>query len=169
MKVFQDGASLLDADLGLKIYVGVNPITIKTLSDTGVEVVIPRAFFLGTGAKKQLPTEQYIVVLRQWLEEQGICPEAIQGVASIDLKSSEACILETANAFGWETRFYSAVELMPYEDDFEPSAWVKETTGVASVSGPAVLKALSGKREGLMHQQYKGSGCTFTLGRIYHD
>lgn len=169
LMVYQDGASLLDADLGLKIYVGVNPLMINTFKYSGVEVVIPRPFVLGTGAKKQLPTEQYIEVLAKWLGEKGICLEAIKLVASIELKSSEACILEAASQFGWETQFYDVVELMPFEDDFEPSEWVKATTGIASVSGPALLRALNGNREGLIGQSYKGSGCTFTLGRIKHD
>lgn len=166
---YQDGASLKDADLGLKIYVGVNPLIVKTFQNSDVEVVIPRPFVLGTGAKKQLPTDQYIEVLSQWLDEMGICMEAIDCAVSITLKSSEVCILETAQRYGWQCQFYDVVALMPYEDAFESSSWVKSTTGIGSVSGPAVLKAIGGNREGLLGKTFKGNGCTFTLGRISHD
>lgn len=163
-----------DTDLGLRVYIGFDQArieTLKTCMDSGVVqacgIVVPKVFALGTGAKKGQPVEQYQQVLADFLKANRIVPEAISCLASVDLKAEEACMLETAKHYGWETCFYSAERLKAYDGQFDCSEIVYKTLGLRAVSGPAAMCAARlEKAEDLYGTTVKTKGCTFSLGRI---
>lgn len=163
-----------DSSLGLRVYIGFDKKrieTLKTLKDSGAlndsGVVVPRVFALGTGARKGQDTPTYQRVLSDFLEAQGIVPEAVSCLASVDLKSEEACMLATAECYNWETCFYSAERLKAYDGQFDCSEIVYKTLGLRAVSGPAAMCAARlEKAEDLYGTTVKSEGCTFSLGRI---
>lgn len=178
--IYKDWESLKDSNLGLKIYVGYcyqhihkeNPL--KSQSD--IQCVVPKCFILGTGVRKALDTKVYEETLLAWLASIHVSPLAVEALVSIDIKSSETCLLDTATKYQWQTQFYSAQEMLPYEQYFETSNWVRQTVGIGSVSGPAVLcfknekqSALGCEKQAVVKEDaqatFKGNGCTFTLGR----
>lgn len=177
---FKDWESLKDSNLGLKIYVGycyqrIHKAHVLKESHP-IAYVIPKCFVLGTGVRKALETQIYQETLLTWLESIHVSPLAVETLVSIDIKASEPCLLDTARLYQWQTQFYSAKEMLPYEQYFETSNWVRQTVGIGSVSGPAVLCFKDKKQRALglegdddfkanAKATFKGNGCTFTLGR----
>lgn len=67
------------------------------------------------------------------LRSNGIDRRAIKCVASIDLKSDEAGLLEFCDAWHLPVDFYSAERLRAVAGEFTPSEFVAQTTGVDNV------------------------------------
>lgn len=132
--------------------------------------VIPKAFALGSGSKKNVSTENYQQQLELFLKQQDVLPEAIACLASVVLKAEEVCMLETAETYGWTTCFYSVETLKDFDEQFPASDTVLKALGLRAVSGPAAMKAAGIQiKDHRLTETYKSGGCTFTLGRIQND
>lgn len=132
--------------------------------------VIPKAFALGSGSKKNVSTDNYQQQLDLFLKQQDVLPEAIACLASVALKSEEVCMLETAEKYGWATCFYSVETLKDFDEQFPASDTVLKALDLRAVSGPAAMKAAGIQiKDHRLTETYKSGGCTFTLGRIQND
>lgn len=104
--------------------------------------IIPKTITLGIGCKKgidPIALEQFVLDM---LEEQHISIKAVAGIASIDLKKEEPCILALAEKYGWDFTVFTGEALANLEGEFTPSAFVKQTTGVDNVcERSAILKS----------------------------
>ncbi|MDR2786943.1 MAG: cobalamin biosynthesis protein, partial [Candidatus Accumulibacter sp.] len=81
----------------------------------------------------------------------------VVAVASIDLKSDEAALLEMAAGRGWTIRFYTADELAAVEVP-NPSETVRRHTGTPSVSAAAALLAARADKRRLLVEKCRRRG-----------
>lgn len=159
---------LNDPQTALKIYIGFKSSQIERVKQREASgVVVPKVFALGTGSRKQQDTFKYQAALKAFLELSDVAPEAIACLVSVDLKAEEACMLTTAEHYGWETCFYSVERLKSFDGQFTCSKIVFDTLGLRAVSGPAAMCAARlNLADELYGSTFKSDGSTFTLGRI---
>ena len=106
--------------------------------------LIPRGVTLGIGCRKGTSSDKIEVLIATQLEHLHMPLEAIECIASIDLKQEEQGLLEWASHSNKPLCFYSAEELREVEGDFTPSSFVKHITGVENVCERAAVRASSG-------------------------
>ena len=126
--------------------------------------LVPRVLILGIGCRRGTSAETLEAAFADFCSERGICPEAISGAASIDLKQDEAGLLTFCEAHGWPRRFYTADELRGAPGDFTASAFVEATTGVDNVCERSAVLASVGE---LIEKKYARNGVTFALAECY--
>ncbi len=124
--------------------------------------LIPRNVVLGIGCRRNKTEEEIIHEVSRVLEEESIPEEALVGAASIDLKKEEQGILALCKRYGISFTTYTANELAQAEGEFEPSEFVKRTTGVDNVCERAALLA-AGKNARLIRKKYAANGITVAL------
>ena len=90
----------------------------------------------------------------------GLAPEAVAGVATIDLKKDEAGLLAFCARRGLPLTTYSAEALAAVAGDFTPSAFVRGITGVDNVCERAAVKGSGGA---LLAPKYAKNGVTLAL------
>lgn len=102
--------------------------------------LIPKAFVLGIGCKKNTPEKVIEARVKEELESKNIDIRSIKGIASIDLKKEEEGLLAFAKKKKIPMHFYSAKELSSLPGAFTPSAFVSSITGVENVCERAAYK-----------------------------
>lgn len=100
---------------------------------------IPRIVTLGIGCRKDTPMKTIYSVVKEILEEHHIDMQAINCIASIDVKKEEIGLLECAKVWKAQTIFYSADELNAVSGNFIESEFVRKTVGVGNVCERAAL------------------------------
>lgn len=123
-------------------------------------LLIPRVLHLGIGCRRGTEASDIRAAVDRVFAENGLRPEAVRAVASIDVKSDEAGLLAFAASLGAETEFYSAEELRAVPGDFTPSEFVKQTVGVDNVCERAAVKSAGGK---LIVKKTGGGGVTVAV------
>ncbi len=122
--------------------------------------LVPRAVTVGVGCKRDTPAQRIRALLDESLSEARVAREAVVALASIDVKSDEAGLLEVANAHGWKTLFYSAEELAAVPGEFTASAFVAKTVGVDNVCE----RAACANGNTLLQGRRSKDGVTIALG-----
>ena len=108
--------------------------------------VVPRLVILGLGCRKGKDATSIEQAVRYSLQEAGIFPEALRGIASIDLKKEEAGILAFTEKWNLSFETFSEEELKGVAGDFSASEFVRNITGVDNVcERSAVLASGQGK------------------------
>ena len=72
-------------------------------------------------------------VVSQMLRENGIFPQGVEQIASIDLKKEEPGILQLAEKWGLPFVTYSSEQLKAVHGEFTTSPFVQQVTGVDNV------------------------------------
>ncbi|MBR7074032.1 MAG: cobalamin biosynthesis protein [Oscillospiraceae bacterium] len=126
--------------------------------------LVPRVLTLGVGCRRGTGADTLAAALDAFCTERGICPEAIESAASIDLKRDEAGLLSFCESHGWPLRFYAADKLRGTPGDFTASAFVEATTGVDNVCERSAVLASGGR---LIEKKYARNGVTFALAEHY--
>lgn len=122
---------------------------------------VPRIVTLGVGCRKDTDEAVFENFILENLSKQGVAVEAIEQIASIDLKKEEAAILAFSRKYNIPFITYTAEELAAAEGDFAPSDLVKSVTGVDNVcERSAALGSRNGKK---ILSKTSGSGCTCAL------
>ena len=101
--------------------------------------VVPPCVSLGIGCRKGVPKEAIREAVDAVLSENGVDPHAVKTVASIDLKSGEAGLLDWCREAGLPVSFYSAEELNAARGPVSSSEFVRSVTGVDCVCERAAL------------------------------
>lgn len=127
------GMVLTDTD-SYQVYVGVRP------QPESVLWLVPQNIVLGVGCRKGTTAE----MLENAFSMYGLPPQAICGVASIDLKAKEAGLLEFCQHHGWPFCTYDAEKLAEVEGTFSGSAFVEKTVGVDNVCERAAVLCSKG-------------------------
>lgn len=104
-------------------------------------LLIPKKLHLGIGCKRNTPKENIENAVFRTLEAEKICFEAIQTVASIDVKRDEIGLLEFCQMQKFPLSFYSAEELMALSGEFTSSAFVRANVGTDNVCERAAVLA----------------------------
>lgn len=99
--------------------------------------IVPKNLVAGIGCRKGKDIETIRQVLSDCLESIKRPIQSIAKIASVELKANETGLIDLAKELRIPFECYSVEELKIVEDQFEGSAFVKETIGVSSVSEPA--------------------------------
>ena len=125
---------------------------------------------VGLGCDRGTPFETLATALDQALALAGIGREAVMGLASIDKKHDEACMLRLAESGHWRLRFFSAEELaqVPVPN---PSATVLKYMGTPAVAEAAALLAARAGLDRLLVEKHKhrgadGKNATVSIARM---
>ncbi len=106
--------------------------------------LIPRCITLGIGCRRDTPVEKIEALADRVLEEAHIHPEAVEAVATIDLKKDEKGLLEFCRRRNLLLTVYSAEELRAVEGDFSASSFVSGITGVDNVCERSAVRKSGG-------------------------
>ena len=101
--------------------------------------VVPPCVNLGVGCRKGVSKETIREAVEAVLSENGIDPRAVRSVASIDIKSGEAGLLDWCREAGLPVSFYSSEELNAVRGPVSASEFVRSVTGVDCVCERAAL------------------------------
>ena len=95
--------------------------------------LVPAAITLGIGCRKGTAPDVIERVVSQMLRENGIFPQGVEQIASIDLKREEPGILQLAQK--WKLPFvtYSSEQLKAVKGEFTASPFVQQVTGVDNI------------------------------------
>jgi cobalt-precorrin 5A hydrolase len=107
-------------------------------------ILRPKNLVVGIGCNRNTPAEEILELIRTVFEEQGLAIQAIRNMASLDLKSDERGLLETAAYLRRPVYFYARgqVENVVVPN---PSTQVMSHVGVQSVcEATAILSARKG-------------------------
>jgi cobalt-precorrin 5A hydrolase len=110
-------------------------------------LLIPRTRFIGCGCRKGTSLEDLQRALADLEKNCGIDLRSIAGIASIDLKKSEAGLLGLARENDWPSLFYTKDELNGIVTPSR-SEQVYDKVGVYNVCEAAALKAAGGDGPG---------------------
>ena len=117
----------------------------------------PRRVALGVGCDRGALRATVEETVDAALAECGARASEVAAVASVDLKSDEAALLEMASGRGWTIRFYTAAELAAVEVP-NPSETVRHHTGTPSVSAAAALLGARADKTRLLVEKCRRCG-----------
>lgn len=121
----------------------------------------PLSLVAGVGCSRGASAGEILKLLDSAFREAGLSRESVAALASVDVKSDEAGLLEAADALGVPLRFHSAGELGAIEVP-NPSPVVAGAVGTPSVAEAAVLA--SGAE--LVLEKRKSKNATVAIGRL---
>lgn len=127
--------------------------------------LVPKLLVIGIGCRKGVSEEQILKAVYRALEEENCMPEAVAGLASIDLKKEENGILAAANRMQVPFHTYSAQELKTVPGDFEESDFVEQVAGVGNVCQRAAMMEVEKDGGWLMKKKTVYDGVTIAIAR----
>jgi len=107
--------------------------------------LIPKWYVVGIGCRKDTAKGQIAAAVEKFLEEEGILPEAVESLASIDLKKGEQGLLDYCREKELPFLTYPAEVLQRAEGAFSESAFVEQVTGVSCVCERSAVTAAQGE------------------------
>lgn len=114
-------------------------------ADDGQILLTPSTLALGIGCERHAPVEGLIEFVRDVLAEEGLDPDAIAAIGSVDLKGDEAALKGLAQALGRPVRLFTPMaleDLTPHLPN--PSDVVFQEIGCHGVAEASAL-ALAGR------------------------
>ena len=139
-----------------------NKVKRKSLKDKNILKLIKKNIVLGVGCRKDTDEDHLVSSVLQCLEENNIDKRSVLAIGSIDIKKDEKAILKLKDVLGCEFKVFTKEEMLPIENQFEISPFVKKTVGVGSVCEPSV-KLLGGE---IILEKQKLGGVTLCIGEI---
>lgn len=128
----------------IKAWIVVSHRILSNLPETAL-IYRPRVLVLGIGCSRGVTEDEIEELVARTFEQQRLSRLAIDLVATIDLKSSEAGLIQWAARHGYTIRYFSAAQLNQMALP-ERSSTVFHATGAWAVSRPAALLAARGGR-----------------------
>lgn len=124
--------------------------------------LIPRCVVLGIGCRRGTPAAKIREIIGEAMTQGRLAAESVCAVASIDLKSGEPGLCETAKELGVPFFTYSREELAAVDGNFSDSDFVKRTVGVGNVCERAAVAACleAAKTGRLLFGKYAKDGVT---------
>lgn len=102
----------------------------------------PRVLALGVGCERCTDAAELIALAEKTIADNGLAPQALAAIVSLDLKADEAAIHALAARFGVPARFFSREALAKETPRLAtPSRAVEAEVGVAGVAEAAALAA----------------------------
>ncbi|MDO5852581.1 MAG: cobalt-precorrin 5A hydrolase [Thermoplasmata archaeon] len=101
----------------------------------------PMDIVLGVGCRRGTDPSAMDAFVRRILAEDGIAPERVAAVASIDIKRDEEAILSLSEGLGVPSVFYTAAELNAVPGEFTASEFVAGVTSVDCVCERSAARA----------------------------
>lgn len=125
-------------------------------------ILHPPTLALGVGCERDCDPAELSKLVEETLQTAGLAKESVACVASIDVKSDEAAVLNLADELGVPARFFTADELETYTPKLKnPSEVVFDEVGCHGVSEGAALAASGGD---LIVGKHKSKRATCAVG-----
>lgn len=122
-------------------------------------------FIVGIGADRGVSTAELALLVHGTLKENGITPQEVVCLASLDTKREEPALHELARSLGVPTRFFDVSTLSAETPRLQtPSARVEALTGVAGIAEAAALAA-AGPNGTLVVPKTKSTRATCAIAR----
>ena len=112
--------------------------------DIPYTILRPKNINIGIGCRKGVGVEVIMEAIDLALNKSNLSSESIKSMGTVEIKKDEAGIIEAAEHYNCPLRIFTIKELLPLEDMFQKSQFVKDTIGVSSVSEPCAY-LLGGK------------------------
>ncbi|UWG98184.1 cobalt-precorrin 5A hydrolase [Dehalobacter sp. DCM] len=147
-----------DLDLGICVSLNakIHPFT-HTLN------IVPRTVYLGIGCRRGTPQKEIGELVLEQLEKNRISPEAVAGIASIDLKEDEQGLQDFAAQNSLPLHFYTKDQLLTVPGNYTESEFVSTITGVGNVCERAAVLASAGGS--LISPKVSAHGVTVALAQ----
>jgi len=88
------------------------------------------------GCKRNTSTDALVKFIKEALYKENLSMHSIKKMVSIDLKKNETGFIETAKLLDVPFETIAKKQIMTIEDNFQGSAFVKQSIGVSCVSEP---------------------------------
>ncbi len=122
-----------------------------------------KKLIVGIGCRKGTSAENILAAIHSALSQIEAKPDQVRYIASADIKSHEAGLIDAARIIGIPLRFISSEELRGCVFDFAPSDFVKEKVDLPAVAEPAAL--LAGRRTRLILRKQIYNGITVAIAK----
>ncbi|MDH4274649.1 MAG: cobalamin biosynthesis protein [Gammaproteobacteria bacterium] len=128
---------------------------------------------LGVGCDRDTSIETLTAAVTLALDASKLMRADVCGVASIDKKNDERCILELAEKNAWPLQFFSAQQLAAVAVP-NPSETVRRYMGTPAVAEAAALLAAKTGMENLVLEKLKhrgadGKNATVSIAKVMHE
>ena len=152
------GVRAAEKDEQADFHIGIHP------GEHGLNL-IPRIAIVGIGCRKGTEQAQITQAYQTFLKDNNVAPEAVCGIASIDLKKDEPGLVAFAQEANLPFETFSEAELNALEGSFSSSDFVQGVTGVSCVCERASVAAGSSATAGgaLVIPKTVIDGMTFAL------
>lgn len=148
---------------------GANALALEVANAIGAEPVIStttdaaKTLAVGVGCRRGAKAEKIAGAIREALGKVGATPDEVRFLASAELKSDEAGLLEAAKELGLSLRFISAEEILSTTKQFRHSQFVADKVKLPAVAEPSAL--LAGRRTQLILPKTIINGVTVAIAR----
>ncbi len=146
---------------------GANDLAVNVANILDAEPIISttteavKTLIAGVGCRRGVDAERIIDAISQALESVGKSAGDLRLIASADIKSDEAGLLEAARRLDVPVRFINSESIRQSTREFERSSFVQEKVNLPGVAEPAAL--LAGRRTELLLAKQKTRGVTVAL------
>ncbi len=137
-------------------------ILMSNRKEIKVSQIIPENIVVGIGCRRGTAKESIIEAVEKAMDEANLHMESIRIFATVDLKADEAGLLEAVEHYGKKIVVVPREDILPIEDNFEGSDFVKKSIGVKSVSAPCALLA-SGSKGEFVTEKMRHGGITVSI------
>jgi len=137
-------------------------IVLSNRKEVKVSQIIPQNIVVGVGCRRGTPKETIIEAVEKAMCEANLHMDSIRIFATVDLKGDEKGLLETVKHYGRELTVISRDKILPIEDNFEGSDFVKKSIGVKSVSAPCAFLASESKGK-FITEKMRQAGVTVSI------
>jgi len=148
---------------------GANNLALAVANILSAEPVISttsealKTVIAGIGCRRGISSRRIVAALKAALKEAAVDLSEVRLLASADIKSDEAGLLEAARQLNIPLRFISSAELRDTTRSFQHSEFVKAKVNLPAVAEPAAL--LAGRRTQLILPRRACQGVTVALAR----
>ena len=148
---------------------GANNLSVRIANITGAEPVVTttteavKNIIVGIGCRRNMAAENIKSAILSALSENNIHLEQVRLIASGDVKSREAGLLEAAHGLELPIYFIPSAMIKTYAGAFDASDFVMEKVDLPAVAEPAAL--LAGRRTSLVQKKKTYGGITVAIAR----
>ncbi len=148
---------------------GANDLAIRVSNLLGAEPVITtttealKSVIVGIGCRRGMTAEAIKDAVQSALDTATVKRSEVRFLASADVKSTEAGLIQAAAEMGIPLRFIASEEIRSCPKVFGQSEWVKEKVNLPAVAEPAAL--LAGRRTRLILPRTSFGGITVAVAR----
>ena len=99
-------------------------------------ILRPKNVNIGIGCRKGVEVETVMEAIELALSNSNLSTKSIKSMGTVEIKKDEIGIIKAAQYYNCPLEIFTIEEILPLEDKFQKSQFVKDTIGVYSVSEP---------------------------------
>lgn len=124
-------------------------IVVSSMEDIGsidipYTILRPKNINIGIGCRKGKEVEIVLEAIELALKNSNLSSHSVKSMGTVEIKKDEASIIRAADHYNCPLEVFTIEDILPLEDIFQKSQFVKDTIGVYSVSEPCAY-LLGGK------------------------